>query len=430
MRELACDLLVVGAGPAGIAAACAAAERGKKVLVLDENPGAGGQIWRAGTHAPPRAAEPWLARFRASGAELRSGCAVVEGDAARQTLWAQDAEGLLRTRAESIVLATGARELFLPFPGWTLPGVLGAGGLQALAKSGWPVRGKKIGVAGSGPLLLAVAAWLVEHGAHVAFVAEQAPLGRLARFAASLAFQPRKLAQLAALRWKLRGVPQLFSSWPVRANGRAHIDSVELATDGEPQGFLVDALAVGFGLVPETALAEQLGCALDASGAVAVDAEQRTNVERIYAAGEPTGIGGVENALLQGELAGASAAGDARAAHTFARRAARARRFGRALERAFALREELREMPDDDTIVCRCEDVRWDAARELDSARETKLQTRCGMGPCQGRVCQPALHFLKGGRADRRRPPLLPLTLGELAELAADRTTLEHETSR
>lgn len=430
MRELASEVLVVGAGPAGIAAACAAAERGKKVLVLDENPAAGGQIWRAGTHAPPRAALPWLARFRASGAELRSGCAVIEGDGARRTLWAQDAEGLSRVRANAIVIATGARELFLPFPGWTLPGVLGAGGLQALAKSGWSVRGKKIGVAGSGPLLLAVAAWLVDHGAQVAFVAEQAPFARLARFVAGLVLEPQKLAQLAALRWKLRGVPQLSSSWPVRANGREHVESVELATAGGTQRFEVDALAVGFGLVPETALAEQLGCALDAHGAVAVDAEQRTDVEGIYAAGEPTGIGGVESALGEGELAGTSAAGGARAARALARRVARARRFARALERAFALRDELRSMPEDGTLVCRCEDVRWDAVRDYDGARETKLQTRCGMGPCQGRVCQPALHFLKGGRVDRRRPPLLPLSLGELAELAADRTMLEHESPR
>jgi len=163
VHEVECDVAVVGAGPAGIAAACRAAEAGARTVLLDENPAPGGQIHR---HLPgqpaPEGARAWLERLAASGAELRSGWSVVDADAAAESssprfrfrLFAEDDGALLSVRASRVVLATGARELFLPFPGWTLPGVMGAGGAQAMAKMGADFRGRSAVVAGSGPLLL------------------------------------------------------------------------------------------------------------------------------------------------------------------------------------------------------------------------------------------------------------------------------------
>src|SRR6185295_1674164 len=162
------DLLVVGAGPAGMAAAWRAAESGLRVSVVDDNPAAGGQIWRGG---PPEA-QVWFERIRS--VELINGARVFQQPEPGMLL-AETNSGVCELSYKSLVLATGARERFLPFPGWTLPNVMGAGGLQALVKTGLPIEGKRVVVAGSGPLLLAVAAYLRGHGANVLLIAEQAP---------------------------------------------------------------------------------------------------------------------------------------------------------------------------------------------------------------------------------------------------------------
>src|SRR5436305_12727395 len=178
-----CEVLVVGAGPAGIAAAVCAAERGKKVTIVDDNASPGGQIWRSG---PAPASEPEYLRWhnRLSRVQVLCGARIFEQSRPGVVL-AERGEDLLELSYEALILATGAREMFLPFPGWTLPNVVGAGGLQALAKSGLPVTGKRVVVAGTGPLLLAVAAYLTSHGASVACVCEQAGPSALLRFGIS-----------------------------------------------------------------------------------------------------------------------------------------------------------------------------------------------------------------------------------------------------
>ena len=165
------DIVVVGAGPAGLAAATAAAEAGRSVALLDENPHVGGQIWRSAVQTPrtDRVKDSTkaraIARFNASGATLFSGRQVVDADASgRLDAWVSLTQALETFTFERLILATGARERFLPFPGWTLPGVFGAGGLQALVRGGYDIRGKRVAVAGTGPLLLAVAAHLLEAG--------------------------------------------------------------------------------------------------------------------------------------------------------------------------------------------------------------------------------------------------------------------------
>src|SRR3982750_2486263 len=160
------DVVVIGAGPAGMAAAVRASESGAKVLVLDDNTGSGGQIWRGGERAQhDRHSDLWFKRFRTSGARLLAGAQVVSAVASNQTLLVETWKESLGFRYKKLIIAAGAREIFLPFPGWTLPGIAGVGGLQSLAKSGLPIAGKSVVIAGSGPLLLAVAASLRKAGA-------------------------------------------------------------------------------------------------------------------------------------------------------------------------------------------------------------------------------------------------------------------------
>ena len=407
------DVVVVGAGPAGLAAACRAAESVGRVAVVDDNPHAGGQIWRAASGKPAGDAARWLRMAEDRKVEWITGARVFAAPAeGRIALESFEAER--EVVYGSLVLATGARERFLPFPGWTLPNVMGAGGLQALAKSGLPVEGKRVIVAGSGPLLLAVAKYMRDHGAKVPLIAEQAEQSRITRFAMGLAGHPGKLMQAAGLRAGLLGVPYQTSCWPVAAHGEGKLEAVTLRRGSRTWTEACDYLACGFGLVPNLELAALLGCRMGEKG-VAVDRFQQTSVSRVYSAGEATGIGGLDLALVEGEIAGYAAGGKTEAAKArFGTRDAH-RAFATALERTFALRDELKELVRDDTLVCRCEDVSFGRVRACAGWREAKLHTRCGMGPCQGRVCGGAVEFLLGWKAESVRPPVFPARIGSLS---------------
>jgi NADPH-dependent 2,4-dienoyl-CoA reductase/sulfur reductase-like enzyme len=319
-------------------------------------------------------------------------------------------------RYTKVILATGARELFLPFPGWTLPGVTGAGGLQALAQGGFPVRGKRVVVAGSGPLLLEVAAHLRARGAMVEAIAEQAPFANLARFAAKLYRTPAKIGQAIEMQWRLRGVPFLTDAWPVAAEGDKSLEAVLLRTRSGVRRFACDYLACGFGLTPNIELAALAGCKLR-DGCVRVDEWQQTSVDGVFCAGEATGIGGVDRSLVEGRIAGYVAAGARERAARGFRVRGRMHRFSEDLARCFVLREELRHLASPDTIACRCEDVRFESAAAHRDPRSAKLHARCGMGPCQGRVCGPALGFVLGWPwpTGHARPPLFPVRMATLA---------------
>ncbi|HXF06364.1 MAG TPA: FAD/NAD(P)-binding oxidoreductase, partial [Blastocatellia bacterium] len=193
------DLLVVGGGPAGIAAALAAHRSGLRVTLVDDNPTLGGQIWRREENQPtPPGAIARLTAIGRSEVRVLSGARVIASMEPGQLI-AESDEDVYELRYKKLVLATGARERFLPFPGWTLPQVLGAGGLQALVKSGWPIAGKRVIVAGSGPLLLEVAAFLRKKGADILLIAEQAPWERLLRFGLKLVAYPAKAAHAFVL---------------------------------------------------------------------------------------------------------------------------------------------------------------------------------------------------------------------------------------
>lgn len=410
------DIAVIGAGPAGLTAALHAARSGADILVIDAQPGRGGQIWRGAQADRPGPASDLLRALDA--------CPNVRWQGQTEVAWAEDSddrglilsspEGLSRQPARRVILATGAVERFLPFPGWTLPGVVGAGALQAMVKSGLEVRGQRLVVAGSGPLLLAVAAGLRKAGAVVLGVAEQASMGSAARFGLAAARLGGKANEAAGLAWALRGVPYWPDTYPLRAQGTDRLESVTLRRAGRDVTLDCDWLAAGFGLVPETRVAALLGCALTDSGAVRVDAWGRTSVPGVYAAGEVTGVGGVDMARHEGMVSGCAATGQIERLGGAAAASAQHRAFQIALDTAFTLRPELKILPAPDTIVCRCEDVTHATLRGQHSWTEAKLKTRCGMGTCQGRVCGPATETLYGWRFSGVRPPLVPLPLADL----------------
>jgi NADPH-dependent 2,4-dienoyl-CoA reductase/sulfur reductase-like enzyme len=393
-------IVVAGAGPAGIAAALAVRARGGPVTVIDDNRTPGGQIWRGAYE------------FRDGGITLLAQTRIVSGNAERRALLLETPERAFEVEYEKLILATGARELFLPFPGWTLPGIAGVGGLQALAKGGMPLRRKRVAVAGSGPLLLAGAAYFRKAGADVVLIAEQAQMGSVFRFGQELARRPSKLAQAAALQLDLLGVPYRLGCHVERAEGRGRVERLWFRSGSKTFCEEVDLAAIAWGLHPNTELAELLGCSV--SAAVDVDELQLTSRPSIYCAGECTGIGGMEVSSIEGEIAGCAAMGDASAARRLLPARAKAQRFADAVDKAFALRPELRALPQPDTIVCRCEDVTLERLRNIASFREAKLHTRCGMGPCQGRVCGAAAEFLFGWGMESVRPPVLPSRAGTL----------------
>jgi NADPH-dependent 2,4-dienoyl-CoA reductase/sulfur reductase-like enzyme len=285
--------------------------------------------------------------------------------------------------------------------------VCGAGGLQALVKSGLDIRGKRVAVAGTGPLLLAVASYLRKHGAEIKIIAEQTSLPRLAQFSMRLCSCIPKVQQALKLKRDLSGVQFRVNCWPVAARGDDALREVEFRGPRGKLAMVCDYLACGFGLVPNLELPRLMGCDVR-NGFVVVNERQRTSVEGVYCAGEPTGIGGVDAAICEGRIAGLAAVGRSGDATGLLRERQRWKKFEQAMSNAFQLRPELRELCDSTTMVCRCEDVVYGRLQGLRSWREAKLQTRCGMGACQGRTCGLTTEFMFGWQAVQGRPPVFP----------------------
>ena len=388
-----------------MAAAVSAAECGASVLLVDDNPALGGQIWR-GEEANPsvREARRWTERLQQSSVEILRGFRIFD-QLRPGVLVAESADGMREIRYSRLILCTGARERFLPFPGWTLPNVMGAGGLQALAKAGMPIREKRVVIAGTGPLLLPVAVYLRHHGAKIKLIAEQAARKSVAAFGRTLWRHPGKLRQALGIFGGLAGVPFRFGCWPVEAKGDDHLRNVVLQQGTRMFKIECDYLACGFHLVPNLELASLLGCEVK-DGTVAVNELQQSSIAEVYCAGEPTGIGGVDLAIVEGQIAGFAAAGQEQKTRWMFPERARHSKFANALEKAFALRPELKKLARNDTFICRCEDVAFERLEHCRSWREAKLYTRCGMGPCQGRICGAATEFMFGWGAESVRPPI------------------------
>ena len=416
-RSVPVDVLVVGAGPAGLSSAVAAAACGRRVLILDLGMRTGGQVWRHRDPAAlPAVARHWIDRVRAAGITVASGARVVDVLSPKELV--VDFRGRIdRQRTGALIIATGAKERMLPFPGWTLPGVVGVGGLQALIKGGLELAGSRVVIAGTGPLVFPVAASAAAAGAEVRQVAEQASFRNAAAFALGLWAKPAAIRQAIGYRWAFRHAPFHADCWVTSAEGDGRLRRVHLSRRGKLVTIDCDWLAASAGLSPNIELAQLLGCAIDGD-AVRVDATQATSVAGVWAAGECTGVKGDAAALCDGEIAGRAAAGDGRGAQRsgLQRRRDAGRAFGRRLARHFAPRAELLQLAAADTIICRCEDVcrgdidpRW-------TQRQAKLWTRVGMGECQGAVCGPACAALFGWEPNLARPPLQAPLIGAWGE--------------
>lgn len=421
------EIAVVGAGPAGIPAATAAARAGASVVIIDAAPRPGGQFHR---HLPasfdaqrPGALHHGWQRATAGFDELATSDRIHYLAATRVWL-AERRNDTIRLHltgaqrgtitADTLVVATGATERVLPFPGWDLPGVLTVGAAQALVKGQGVRPGHRVLVAGTGPLLLASASTLVRAGTGVVQVLDaNGPAAW--RAAGPRILSPGRardaagyLADLARHR-----IPYRTGQAVIAAHGVDRVVAVTVAAvdrdwrivEGTRRTVEVDAVCVSYGFSPNVGIAAALGCELDEAvgPGVRVDVRQATSIPSVYAAGEVTGVAGAEVAALEGEIAGAAAAQgrghavDRAAVRRQVRRRDRGQRFAAALQRATRLRTGWIDWLDDTTIVCRCEEIRYgqvsDAITNTGArdVRSVKLTTRCGMGWCQAAVCGPTV---------------------------------------
>ncbi len=482
-RSEVTQVVVLGGGPAGLAAAEAIASSGLLVIILDERPAPGGQYYKpvakshrmqgggtgnAGTGAQPdsqfSAGAKLVARVRELGARIYSQCTVWDAKANSDggvTLQAIDANGPLEVTAARLVVASGAYERSWPVPGWTLPGVMNTGAAQTLARAYQVAAGHRVLIAGNGPLNLQVAADLARNGVEVVAVAEAARSPFRAKAADLLALASKRfdllrdgLGYLKALR--SHGVPVLHEHVLIRVEGEGRAERAVVAgiaangtlVDGSEKSFAVDVVCTGYGFAPSTELTRLIGCRHEVDErnpsvlAASRDADCRTSIRDVFVAGDAGGPWGAHAALNQGRIAGLAAvrdlAGDdadrSHQASVAQTALARESAFQRSLWRVFAAPDCGTRLAQDATVLCRCENVAFGPVRKeiaagaLDLAT-IKRATRCGMGHCQGRYCSPTIARMlaEAGGAPlteatyfRAQAPLRPVPMDALARTQPD----------
>jgi NADPH-dependent 2,4-dienoyl-CoA reductase/sulfur reductase-like enzyme len=496
------DLAIIGAGPAGMAAALEARRQRLRTVVLDEQPEPGGQVWRSietvTTRRPqdlfvfgPDYADGYqiAQRFRRCGADYRPGASVWQieivsphEDPARAASMALPAGGVLDTGPDSdpqvhverrrtgadrrifytdargarqlaarhVLIATGAFERPMPVPGWTLPGVLTCGAAQIMLKTSAMVPRAPLVIAGAGPLPMLLATQLLRAGVRPAAVIETVPAGNYVRAMRHLGpaiLAPGYLAKGLSLIGALRraGVPRFTGASGLHIEGASRAEAIVFDHRGSRMRLPAETVLLHQGVVPNASLWQSLRLdqywdARQHCFRPGVDGWGNTSLAGVLIAGDSAGIGGAEAALCAGELAALSIAWQQRRIDTaerdrsavMARRALRAHWSVRPfLDRLYRAPDAQRVPQDDDTLVCRCEEItagelRALAARGVPGPNQMKAFSRCGMGPCQGRLC--GLTVTELIAQQQRRPPgevgcyrirapIRPVTVGELASL-------------
>src|SRR5262252_1617865 len=460
MRADEAEVVVIGAGPAGMAAALELAGRGVSVTVLDEHPAPGGQIYRN----VDAVAQDWpdagrllgvdylhgrglTAALSAASVDCRSGAVVWQVERDASVAYAKDGRaGVIRARF--VIAATGALERPVPVRGWTLPGVMTAGAAQLALKTAGLVPAGRVVLAGSGPLLLLVAEQLADAGAEIAAVLETtrvadylaaAPL--LARALAAPEYLKKGLAMRARLR--RAGVPVIAGIRDFAIDAKGSARAVTYLSRGRRKTVTADLVLLHMGVVPSTQITRQVGCTHDWHKAQRywgprTDAWGRTSIESIFVAGDGAAIHGALAAECSGRLSALEIAHvlgrigkEERdlAAKPIRRRYARHVAPRPLLDALFRPAREIIAPADDEVVACRCEEVAVGTIRQAVALgclgpNQVKSYTRTGMGPCQGRMCGLTIAEVIAAERGvavpdvghlRIRPPIKPLTIGELA---------------
>ncbi|SPA55734.1 NAD(P)/FAD-dependent oxidoreductase [Cupriavidus taiwanensis] len=456
MAERDVDIAIIGAGPAGMAAAVAAAASGARVALLDEQEACGGQIYRAIESAPPErlrilgpdyAAGRALAdRFAASGAQHITGAAVWQVTREHAVHYLR--QGRVATlQARQVILCTGAMERPFPIPGWTLPGVLTAGAAQILLKSADVVPAEPVVLAGCGPLLYLLGWQYVRAGVPIRAIVDttdgadyQRALAHLGGALAGWRYLRKGLALMRTL--KRSGVPFYKGATDLSVEGDEAVRALRFTSRGQSHRIATQAVLLHQGVVPNTQFSWALRAAhrwddTQLCWQPVVDDWGALDLPGIFVAGDGRGIGGAVAAALQGELAGLAAAHNVGRVDA-AQRDRQAAPLRAALRSHLSIRPFLdalyrpkpaNRVPADDVVVCRCEEVTAGAIRGFvalgcSGPNQAKSFGRCGMGPCQGRQCGLTVtEIIADARGVppqqvgyyRIRPPVKPVTLGELA---------------
>ncbi|SHI36170.1 FAD/NAD(P)-dependent oxidoreductase [Pollutimonas bauzanensis] len=460
-----CELLIIGAGPAGLAAATTAAQLGVRTVLLDEQSAVGGQIYRAITRSPlnNRAilgndywhGESLIEPFRNSGAQYEPGATVwavsrmttPEPPNGFEIAYSVDGQARMLT-AKHVLLATGAQERPFPIPGWTLPGVLMAGAAQIMLKSAGMVPGQRTMLAGCGPLLYLLAWQYLNAGVKVDALLDTTPAGRLGKalpqawdFLRS-PYLAKGLKLIREVKANTRIIKHVTS---LEASGESELTEIRYATgNASLQTLAADLLLLHQGVMPNINLAQAMGAELRWNNAQKcwepkVDDWGNSTVQNVSLAGDSAGIAGAQAAEHRGRLAGLDAARQL-GKIDLPSRDSRSAPHREALAKAIRGRDfldilyqpaDVFRLPKGDTIVCRCEEVTAQQVRETvklgcPGPNQMKSFLRCGMGPCQGRFCNVTVTELIAQERGvspaevghyRLRFPTKPLTLGELASL-------------
>ncbi len=464
MREL--ELLIVGGGPAGLSAALEASKAGIEVVLIDEYSTLGGQFYK-------QVPDSFLLKNpNAEGEQYVEGVKLIECVKKSQVeflpntlVWSIFPDRTLalyrdgrteEVRANKLILAPGAQEVPVPFPGWTLPGVMMGGAAQSLLVRQRILPGRRVVLAGVGPLQLKVASQLAECGADVLEILEASDHPPV-----SMENALRSIGHWGKMREGMRywtaikkaGIPFRHSHVPVRALGKDQLEAVVIAKvdaewhviAGTERTLEADTLCLSYGFLPSLQLTRNIGCKLEFNWTTGGwgtwhDADQQTTVEGVYVAGEVGGIGGADVALEEGLIAGLAAVralgraepnSTAKREKVARKRLVHARKFAELAGAMMQLKPAILDLITDDTIICRCENV--SVAQILNAigaendftVRGVKVHTRAGMGPCQGRMCGSVISRLiarKRGvpletvQMDTPRVPIKPIPLGALAE--------------